>query len=314
MPELLLSNARTLDLPLALCQQLSSLAYQRGLTGGLDRYSSDLLAGMQVGSQLSAGAINDDPSLGFNYQQAMQYLTTLSPTSHLSCSDICELHRQLNSTGGQLRRVKLRSKLRYTENQYLQPITKTQAIETTLTELLALLDASLAAGMEPLIAIPLFCLDFMRIFPFQDGKRRTSLLLARHLLARHGHPVVSYVDLESEFHSTEKAFYQSLNQSSQTSQPPVKWLAFWWVVLMRVYQRFNRQTQQAGICPGRGAKTALIEHFIAQQKQPFLLSAINSAFPTIGPDMIRVVLRKLRDEGRVQASGRGRGTTWSAIK
>ena len=164
--------------------------------------------------------------------------------------------------------------------------------------------------MEPLIAIPLFCLDFMRIFPFLDGNRRTALLLARYLLARHGHPVVSYVDLESEFHSTEKAFYQSLNQSNQ---PPIKWLAFWWVVLMRVYQRFNRQTQQAGISPGRGAKTALIEHFIAQQKQPFLLSAISTAFPTIGPDMIRVVLRKLRDEGRVQASGRGRGTTWSAI-
>ena len=119
MPNLLLSSAHTLDLPMALCQQLSSLAYQRGVTGGLDRYSPDLLAGMQVRSQLSAGAINDDSSLGFNYQQAMQYLSTLPPGGCLGYGDICELHHQLNSTGGQLRRVKLRSKLRYTENQYL---------------------------------------------------------------------------------------------------------------------------------------------------------------------------------------------------
>ena len=102
---------------------------------------------------------------------------------------------------------------------------------------LAELEASLAAGIEPLVAIPLFCLDFMRIFPFLDGNRRIVVLLARHLLARNGHPVVSFVDLESEIHTTEKAFYQSLYQSSQAKLPPTKWLAFWWVVLMRVYQR-----------------------------------------------------------------------------
>ena len=130
MAELLLSSAHKLALPLALCQQLSNVSYQRGLTGNEDRYCRDLLAGMQVRSQLGAAANNDEPSLGFNYHQAIQYLSTLPPGGSLNCGDVCELHHQLNPTGGQLRRVKLRSKLRYCEDQYLQPITKTPALET----------------------------------------------------------------------------------------------------------------------------------------------------------------------------------------
>lgn len=314
MHTLHLSSASTLQLPMPLAQQLAGLGYQRGLIAEPGRHSSDLLAGMRVKSQQSAAALYDEPDLGFHYQRALQQLSSLGPQGILSSADICELHRQLNPSGGHLRRVKLKKTAPYGDSEYLQMVIGTKNIEPALEQLLTTLEQALRTGLEPLVAIPLFSLDFMRIFPFLDGNRRIAVLLTRYLLGCHGHPVVHYVDLESEVRATDKAFYQSLYHCNQPDQPPFKWLAVWWVVLMRVYKRFDRQVQQAAISPGRGAKTALIEHFIAQQKQPFLSSDISTAFPTIGPDMIRVVLRKLRDRGVIQASGRGRGTTWSAIR
>ena len=298
---------------MALAQQLANLAHQCGRAGALQQYSPDLLSAMQVKSQQAAAALNDRPEQGFHYQQALQYLPSLNARGVLRSQDICALHRQLNPLGGQLRHVKPRLPLRYIEGEYLQTACTTAAIEGCLEQLLQQLHHALADGVDPLVAIPLFGLDFMRIFPFLDGNRRMLLLLTRHLLSRHGHPVMACVDIESEIAATEKAFYQSLYHSSQPDQVPLRWLTFWWVVLMRVYQRFNRQVQQAGINRGRGAKTALVKHFISQQKEPFLFTDISAAFPTIGTDMIRVVLRRLRDQGLVQASGRGRGARWTTF-
>lgn len=311
MIQLKLSTAQSLQLPVPLAQQLARLAHQQGLVGELDRYSPDLLAGMRVKSQQAAAAHNDDPRHGFNYGRALHHLAKLSPNQALDAANVCDLHRQLNLQGGQWRHVK--RKITRPSGNPEQTATTTRAIEPALNDLLAKLDESLSTGLDPLIAIPLFSLDLMRIFPFLDGNRRVSLLLTRYLLSRHGHPVMAFVDLESEVAAAEKSFYQSLDHSSQADQPPLKWLAFWWVVLMRVYQRFTRQIQQAAISPGRGAKTALVEHFIEQQKGPFLFTDISAALPTIGTDMIRVVLRKLRDQGIIKASGRGRGTTWSVL-
>jgi Fic family protein len=221
------------------------------------------------------------------------------------------LHRQLNLDGGQLRRVKRKVDGPGAPPQ--QTATTIKAIEPALEQLLLTLDQALTDGLEPLLVIPLFSLDFMRIFPFLDGNRRICLLLTRHLLIRHGHPIFAYVDLESEVAVAGNAFYQALD-GCQSEQAPHPWLAFWWLVLMRTYQRFNQQVMEAAISPGRGGKTALVEGFIAQQQGPFLFADISAALPTISTDLIRVVLRKLRDQGRVKASGRGRGTTWSATQ
>ncbi len=303
----------SLKLPLALAQQLAGISYQQGQASKLDDYSQDLLAGMQVKSQLAASALNDQPQQGFHYQRALLHLRSSPPAKPLSLNDINQLHRQLNAAGGQLRQVKPRVPLRHIENELLQTATATSDIEATLVELLAAFNRLMMTGTEPLVAIPLLALDFMRVFPYLDGNRRVMLLLMRHLFNLYGHPVVCYVDLESEMQATEKAFYQSLHHCSQANTPPFRWMAYWWVVVKRVYQRFNHQLQQANITPGRGAKTALIEHFITQQKQPFLFSQIRTAFPTIGPDMIRVVLRRLRNKGLIKASGRGRGTRWEKL-
>ena len=91
---------------------------------------------------------------------------------------------------------------------------------------------------------------------------------------------------------------------------PKPWLMYWLVLIKRLYLRFERQLQHANISPGRGAKTALVEHFVRQQTNPFRFSDVCNAFPTISHDMVRMALRRLRDQGFIRAQGRGRGALW----
>ena len=151
-------------------------------------------------------------------------------------------------------------------------------------------------------------LELMNIFPFFDGNRRLALLLARQLLQTHGYSIVNYIDLESEVVATERAFYRSLNHS--TSDKPMPWLSYWWVLIRRLYQRFNRQIQHANISPGRGSKTALIERFVKQQQQPFRYGDVCKAFPTISSDHIRMILRSLKEQKIIITEGKGRGAVW----
>jgi Fic family protein len=46
---------------------------------------------------------------------------------------------------------------------------------------------------------------------------------------------------------------------------------------------------------------------------PFTMSEIEEECPGVSRDMIRHVLRRLRDEGKVKVSGRGRGARWERI-
>jgi DNA-binding HxlR family transcriptional regulator len=48
--------------------------------------------------------------------------------------------------------------------------------------------------------------------------------------------------------------------------------------------------------------------------RPFAISEIENECPGISRDMIRHVLRRLRDEGRVQVRGRGRGAKWEVMQ
>ena len=50
---------------------------------------------------------------------------------------------------------------------------------------------------------------------------------------------------------------------------------------------------------------------LARQVSPFAISDIERLCPGVGRDLVRLVLRQLRDEGLVVSSGVGRAATWT---
>ncbi len=61
---------------------------------------------------------------------------------------------------------------------------------------------------------------------------------------------------------------------------------------------------------GRGMKTQLVPQVIADMIGDLSTSELHQRCPTVGWDMLRHVLRRERDAGRVQAIGRSRGARW----
>jgi Fic family protein len=169
---------------------------------------------------------------------------------------------------------------------------------------------------EPLLVIPLAILDFLCIHPFADGNGRTARLLTLLLLYRSGYTVGRYISLERVIEESRETYYEALEASSEGwhegKHDPFPWLEYFWGTLLRAYGEFRERAGR--LMTGRGSKTALIESAVERRIRPFAISELENDCPGVSRDMIRHVLRRLRDEGRVTVSGRGRGARWEVVE
>lgn len=167
-------------------------------------------------------------------------------------------------------------------------------------------------SIEPLVFIPLAILDFLCIHPFLDGNGRVARLLTLLMLYHHGYDVGKYISLERIFEETKQSYYETLHVSSQgwheSAHDVYPWLTYFWGVLLRAYKEFEERVGE--IRSGRGAKTDQVKDAVSRQLGPFAISDIENACPLVSRDMVRVVLRQLRDEGIIEVQGKGRGAKW----
>ena len=172
------------------------------------------------------------------------------------------------------------------------------------------------AYKEPLLLIPLTILDFLCIHPFTDGNGRISRLLTLLLLYHFNYDVGRYISLERIFEQSKETYYEALEASSQNwhkgQHNPNPWLNYFWGTLLRAYGEFEERVST--ISKGKGTKTELIRKAVERRSGPFAISDIESDCPGISRDMVRLVLRQLRDEGSISSHGKGRGAKWMKNK
>jgi Fic family protein len=186
------------------------------------------------------------------------------------------------------------------------------ATPDAMQKLITLWDQAVDRQREPLLVIPLAILDFLCIHPFADGNGRTARLLSLLLLYRFGYTVGRYISLERVIEDSRDTYYEALEASSEGwhagRHDPFPWLEYFWGTLLRAYGEFRERAGR--LMTARGAKTALVEAAVERRVGPFAISELEDDCPGVSRDMIRHVLRRLRDEGRVQVRGRGRGASW----
>lgn len=165
---------------------------------------------------------------------------------------------------------------------------------------------------EPLVVAPLAILDFLCIHPFRDGNGRIARLLTLLLLYRFGYQVGRYISLERDIEESKETYYEALERSSQrwheAEHDPIPWLGYFWGMLLRAHRELEDRV--GTIRGGRGSKTAQIRAAVQRRVAPFAISDLEDELPAISRDMIRNVLRQLRDEGVIEKRGEGRGTKW----
>ena len=169
-----------------------------------------------------------------------------------------------------------------------------------------------ARGQDPLIVVPLAILDFLCIHPFMDGNGRVARLLTLLLLYHHDYQVGHYISLERIFEQTKESYYETLESSSQGWHERLHdvkpWMTYFWGVLIRAYQEFEERV--GSITTGRGSKTEKIRLAVQRRIGPFAISDIEAECHGTSRDMVRLVLRRMRDEGVIVRQGKGRGAKW----
>jgi Fic family protein len=186
------------------------------------------------------------------------------------------------------------------------------ATPAAMGELEARYGRSVDQQREPLVVVPLAILDFLCIHPFGDGNGRMARLLTLLLLYHLEYEVGRYISLERVFEQSKETYYEALEASSRrwhdARHDPLPWMTYFWGVMLAAYKEFEERV--GTLRTGRGAKTELVEQAVARRTRPFAIAEIEAECPGVSREMVRHVLRKLRDEGRLELDGQGRGAKW----
>jgi Fic family protein len=166
--------------------------------------------------------------------------------------------------------------------------------------------------VHPLIAMAAFNLDFLCIHPFRDGNGRVSRLLlllqCYHLGSEAGH----YISIERIIEQNKDRYYETLEQSSQGwhdgKHDPWPYINYVLYTLKIAYSEFEEWVGQ--LRSPKGAKTEMITSSIERTLGTFRIADIQRECPGVSVDMIRRVLKKLREDGRVECLGRGQNAQW----
>ncbi|MDD4026274.1 MAG: Fic family protein [Kiritimatiellae bacterium] len=187
---------------------------------------------------------------------------------------------------------------------------ETPAFTCKLVELWA--DQIRERNISPLILLAAFNLDFLCIHPFRDGNGRVSRLLLLQTCYLAGIDVGRYVSLERLIEDNKVRYYETLEQSSkgwhEGKHDPWPYIGYLLFIIKKAYDEFEERAGE--IAAPRGEKTELVELAIQSLAHDFSVTDVERMCPNVSRDMIRHLLRTLKERGTVECVGRGPGAKW----
>ena len=182
-----------------------------------------------------------------------------------------------------------------------------------MKKLIAYWDSTLREGrIHPFLALAAFNLDFLCIHPFRDGNGRVSRLLFLLGCYKLGFEVGRYISLERLIEENKERYYESLEISSQSwhegKHDPWPYMNHILFILKTAYQELENRAYHTGV--PKGAKTQMIQSAIDTFYDSFTFSELRMKCPTVSADMIRKVLKDLKNRGKLHCTGRGPKAQW----
>jgi Fic family protein len=167
-------------------------------------------------------------------------------------------------------------------------------------------------GIHPVIAMAAMNLDFLCIHPFRDGNGRVSRLVLLLQCYHLGYEVGRYISLERVIEENKDRYYETLEQSSQGwhegKHDPWPYINYTLYILKTAYREFEERV--GTLSAARGAKTSMILDAIERSPDSFRMVDLERAASNVTRDMIRVVLNRLKKEGKVHCEGYGAAARW----
>ena len=158
-------------------------------------------------------------------------------------------------------------------------------------------------------------LDFLCIHPFRDGNGRVSRLLFLLACYHCGIEAGHYISLERLIEQDKERYYEVLEQSSRRwhegKHDPWPTMNFLLAILRRACKEFEQRVGQ--LKSPRGEKTEAVLAAIDRQIGTFRVADLQAECPSVGLDLIRRILARMRKEKKVKALGTGRSAKWEKL-
>lgn len=188
------------------------------------------------------------------------------------------------------------------------PVSAAETPDAMKQLVLAYLEARSNYGINQLLLIPCFILDFLCIHPFADGNGRMSRLLSLLLLYKNGFEAGRYVSFEEQINCTKADYCMALKDSSagwhesQNSYFPFiqKFIAILLFCCKELDKRFVTIGNQ------KITKRNRIEFTVLNSLLPISKQEICCILPDVSPSTVEMVLGEMLKSGQVQKIGAAR--------
>jgi len=165
---------------------------------------------------------------------------------------------------------------------------------------------------DPLLMIPVFILDFLRIHPFNNGNGRMSRLLTLLLLYRAGCHVGKYISMEKLIERTKGAYYDALQESSfrwlEEENNYIPFVTYQLGVILAAYRELSDRVKTVG---ENTRKPNRVRDIIKGHLGPITKAEIMVQCPDVSQTTIQRALNDLTKSGEIIKIGGGRYTSYT---
>ena len=166
-------------------------------------------------------------------------------------------------------------------------------------------------GINKLLLIPCFIMDFLRIHPFVDGNGRMSRLLTTLLLYQEGYDICRYVSMESKINASKQDYYHALEDSQigwfENENDYIPFISYFLGQLFLCYREFDRAL---GIELSASKKSNALEVYLRLSNLPVSKRDLMSLFPYLSESTVELVLKRMSDAGELEKVGAARSTRY----
>ena len=184
--------------------------------------------------------------------------------------------------------------------------TKASETQSAMQQLVyAFMDANSDSGINKLLLIPCFILDFLCIHPFSDGNGRISRLLSLLLLYKAGFEAGKYISFEEQINKNKNSYYEALRKSSENWESNTNdYLPFienFIFTLLICYKELDKRF--ARIHSKNVSKRERIEQTILHSLLPLSKREINYIVPDVSATTIEIVVSQMLKMGKIRKIG-----------
>ena len=167
-------------------------------------------------------------------------------------------------------------------------------------------------GIDPLLIMPMFILDFLCVHPFNDGNGRMSRLLTLLLLYKSGYIVGKYISIEKLIERSKDTYYETLKASStgwhEGTNDYIPFVEYYLGIIIASYREFSSRVQT--LIESGMSKPEKVREIIRNHVGKITKAQIMQKCPDISLVTVQRTLAELVEKNEVIKISGGRYTSY----